>query len=497
METKKQVEEKISQQASSTGAAASSNESDLDIQKLYSEVNEEDKKNLAIWMNIEEKIKELEKLPRNKKGKAAKDISTEHMLDLINLAGGFFNKYEKLKPYFDKLIQEQLVNQANADIRSIQSSATQYFQTLYPSAKFTFKSKLSGVQMGQIVDIGYLNNGVEEKVSYYIKTHQGGSVSASGSSLKANNVDLKELFIYKVLENLGIGPKAHFFPNILSGQSGFCIATRGIPTPKKAAGKEKKTFFTYDNVVEKKGGDHFRKISRFEDLKEKEEIFPGFAKQDFILEMTKIDILAKTLLITDLNSGNFGFVFNEDKMKKCKIVDFRAPENQGSYLIEKTDLVADFLKGKNTEYGKIFSSMVLSGRAPEEKIASAVAAVMALNTNKSGDFNNAIDKALLYVIDCVQKNSSAFGNTIKAQMDDINRYSEGIKINLATLCEGLTEVNENITNSSAENTVSASSSSKPYLPAYGTTLKATANAITNAAEKNLPKVIETFLRMKR
>ena len=68
----------------------------------------------------------------------------------------------------------------------------------------TFSPKKSGIQTGFICDV---NNGTQT-VRYYIKTHQYRPTEDNVKSIKPP--DTKELFVYKLLHHIGIGPQAHF-----------------------------------------------------------------------------------------------------------------------------------------------------------------------------------------------------------------------------------------------------------------------------------------------
>ena len=70
---------------------------------------------------------------------------------------------------------------------------------------FIFIPKRNGDQLEEFIDL-ILKNG--KKIRYFIKTHRHGTTKTSSST---KDVDLKEVFIYKVLELLGIGEETHFF----------------------------------------------------------------------------------------------------------------------------------------------------------------------------------------------------------------------------------------------------------------------------------------------
>lgn len=56
---------------------------------------------------------------------------------------------------------------------------------------------------------------------FYIKNHLG-----IGKSDKHSFVDLRELYIYKVLEHIKVGPTVYFIPNEHYSKHGIYIATQ-------------------------------------------------------------------------------------------------------------------------------------------------------------------------------------------------------------------------------------------------------------------------------
>ena len=66
-------------------------------------------------------------------------------------------------------------------------------------ANIAFRYKGDGVQLGRIMKITYQDSEeVPHEINYYIKTHQHGSLADSRTG-SVVNIDLKELFVYKVL----------------------------------------------------------------------------------------------------------------------------------------------------------------------------------------------------------------------------------------------------------------------------------------------------------
>lgn len=56
---------------------------------------------------------------------------------------------------------------------------------------------------------------------YHVKIHSRVSSRRWGDA----DIDLREIFVYKLLEEIKIGPIAHFIPNIHNSKYGLYIAT--------------------------------------------------------------------------------------------------------------------------------------------------------------------------------------------------------------------------------------------------------------------------------
>ena len=83
----------------------------------------------------------------------------------------------------------------------------------------SFAPKKSGIQTGFTCDV---SNGTHS-VRYYIKTHQYGPTEDNVKSIQPP--DTKELFVYKFLHHIGIGPQAHFIISSHGTKKTVYIAT--------------------------------------------------------------------------------------------------------------------------------------------------------------------------------------------------------------------------------------------------------------------------------
>ncbi|MDR2397014.1 MAG: hypothetical protein LBD69_04135 [Puniceicoccales bacterium] len=187
----------------------------------------------------------------------------------------------------------------------LKQKAIEYFTNkLGDSLKsVSFMEKGSGDQAGNIVRITLRS---EEILDYYTKTHLGGLKSGGSNSVKP--VDVRELFVYKFLERSGLGPEVHFFWDDLEN---FYIAT-------KDAGDGGASFATYDQVRNRKelgGVANYRTWN----LTSEDEVNP------MIIEaLVMADIVGRIFGLSDLitNSGNIGFICNDNQITAYKIIDF-------------------------------------------------------------------------------------------------------------------------------------------------------------------------------
>lgn len=61
----------------------------------------------------------------------------------------------------------------------------------------------------------------EEVKRYHVKTHW----RVSSRTSEGAPIDLRELFVYKLLERMKFGPKVYFIPNVHKSRFGLYIAT--------------------------------------------------------------------------------------------------------------------------------------------------------------------------------------------------------------------------------------------------------------------------------
>ena len=195
----------------------------------------------------------------------------------------------------------------------------------------SFSPKENGAQFGTIAEL-------PGKKKFFIKAHQNYPYTGIGQTLTGNqlsgassdstsiradtirsvrSVDLKELFTYKVLEYTGFGPKTYFILNEnLVG--GLYIATEEVDD-----------FITFKSF-ERKNPAMFQKFkTEFTQLSstamQDNFVATGQNYESIILELTIFDLIARSMLLSDLNAENIGFVLNPTEGNSVKVVDFTSP----------------------------------------------------------------------------------------------------------------------------------------------------------------------------
>jgi len=155
---------------------------------------------------------------------------------------------------------------------------------------------------------------------------------------KYEPLDFKELFIYKVLEFLEIGPRVHFF-KVPVLKDGFFIMTEDLSTPN---GK-----FTEMGKINSRLENHL--ISELMKLQEGETDQSKYKTFQALRGLLELDTINRIFKLHDSNDGNFGFINTTpsesssplrislrmaqkwlSQEHEFKIVDFIAPENNKS-----------------------------------------------------------------------------------------------------------------------------------------------------------------------
>jgi hypothetical protein len=203
--------------------------------------------------------------------------------------------------------------------------AKNFFTNHFSGCSVRFALKVGGVQQGTQAHVTLSNEKVRK---YYIKSHSGGRLASNSSAPKC--VDPRELFIYKVLEYLGVGCEAFFFHRSFEE---IFIATLD------AGHAEGSRFSLFQHAIDSRAesGDssHGHTVwgplytllidnpNEFQAVESAIEC--DDAAKQFLLQMTSLDIISRIFRLHDLlnNVGNFGFCTSLTQQRCLKILDFR------------------------------------------------------------------------------------------------------------------------------------------------------------------------------
>lgn len=184
--------------------------------------------------------------------------------------------------------------------------------------------KITGQQIGTKVEVKRTIDDLNPMI-FHVKSHQEFCSKSDPfyiaiTSDGTGQVDFKELFMYKVLEYIGYGPKTHFIIDKDISQSrveeGILIATEELGYTEKIERKSK-VFETFGEIRRELSSTLIESIDEA-------------TKRDIIA----IDMLSRAFLLEDVmvNQGNFGRVtasmlFEPPRLSiKWKVVDFRPPK---------------------------------------------------------------------------------------------------------------------------------------------------------------------------
>jgi len=254
--------------------------------------------------------------------KALSELKTK-LIEYIDIPGvsEFYTQFA-LEEDFEKKKEKENMKQ----------TITDYFKELFNqnedaiSSPIEFKEKQNGVQKGFIVTI--------KGTTFYIKTHSGGPRSTT-SYISTKAVDIKEVFVYKLLELCNIGPKVHFCKRSVKD---FYIITEDLK-------ENDYSFETFSQVVE--DPIFIASTSSLTNKTDESKL------NDILLQMinsaTMCDLFTRIFHLTDTlgNPDNFGFVNDE-----CKLCDFTIID--GCHEESEQSLMSSFFKG-NSRYNYYIS----------------------------------------------------------------------------------------------------------------------------------------------
>ena len=325
------------------------------------------------FVEIANTIHKMRGFVRKEKVKAALNFSDDLLrTKYITDSQERFDLYETLLPkiacYLDR----------NAEI--IQDAVEKYFFARHCKAgldenlyQVSFLPKKSGIQIGFICDI---SDG-SHTTRYFIKTHQYGPTE---DNLKSSQPpDTKELFIYKFLYRLGIGPDVHLIVPSHGSKMTIYIATKDCHLTLLSQ-------LTKDTVNTK--------------------------------ALVQLDLISRILCLRDCatNSSNCGQLNG-----KPMIVDFRIEKQSGGYF--KSDILDKFYQGNGEfNYSGLMAEAV--GISQDQKL------LFLRNSLQEWNLVEMIDEIALEMHDMIQK------IVTKVQVyDDLPHYVHDVKETIKILLQ--------------------------------------------------------------
>lgn len=264
-------------------------------------------------------------------------------------------------------------------------------------SRLAFEPKERGVQIGTRAIVNFSDD--HPPMTFYVKVHQNYvAYSGRASGSQGKKIDFKELFVYKVLERIGLCSQVHFITNQKSEDrfadtNTLFIATRDAAYTKypkidsSAEGKTKffqpmRALYTKDDRLRPVGDQPFLGQFRLELA------HSGLGPLKQVA--TLFDFLARTFRLDDLNEDNFGRVSvtaKEQGYDRWVFFDFCVPKGmEGRYVIaDEVGVVEGFISGNGSlRHPASFLSDAVMMRTREEKIEIGNHVCALLEEGRSG-----------------------------------------------------------------------------------------------------------------
>ena len=323
-----------------------------------------------IFLGMEEQTRRMAGRARSRNAQLALQISDE----LIEAGIGITLTNPELSQFLSS--REYFACQLDGQREVIEHGCRAYFLNMHLNGggsleNFTciFSNKRSGDQSGVVALVGSLK--------YYVKTHQHGPTLSNPRSVA--RPDVKEVFIYTLLELMGVGPRVHFILPIHGLEVTLYIATE-------------ETLFVHLN-----------------DLTENTASITG---------LLELDLIARILCLSDCttNGSNCGQAAGNPV-----VVDFRIMERED---YGKSDIYNRFLRG-NQEYNytSLMLTAVSSSDAAKRSVAKGALQKWCLNSNIT-----LAEKRSLDVMSSLHSNRSE---------EDLTRYIRGLRKTLNHLTSSI------------------------------------------------------------
>lgn len=335
----------------------------------------------------------------------------------------------------------------------------------HPISDITFAAKAGGVQIGTRIIISFAD--AHPAMTFHVKAHQNyAAMTSFVQSSQRKGIDLKELFVYKVLEYIGICPKVHFITHKSGEDRAFdknalFIATQDAAYTKSprrdladVSGKEK-VFHPVEALYTMEKGKKIGDPTFFARFNaELDDVGMGQIK----FEATIFDIIARVFRLGDLNENNLALISvstAEKNYEKWKMFDFTVPENmEGRYIIADEESTTEgFIRGNGVlRHPAVFLQDALMVRERSEKIQIGNTVITLLEQGRPGishpekrsmGLTDAIDRAfndvMHYMTHPINDTTRAaiLGINLDKSLADLEDYRHSALQNFGNLRNGL------------------------------------------------------------
>ena len=388
--------------------------------------------------------------------------------------------------YDDKKINVTEIFKSNSSNTKKISKEYNFKFSSKKEGKINYSLKLSnkqkGVQFGALCTV---SDGNTYK-SFYVKTYYGypakgnlnseAAMNASLSLIKSSDltgdsypeayysqVDFKELFVYKVLEMIELGPKIHFMINPYL-KDGVLLATENLNDSENEFIEMNKTNNLYFFYVKIK-----LNAIRLGNYNNKE-----YQSYNALIDLLEIDTVNRIFTLNDFNTDNFGFLKKKEENvieenvivgeefaenwllnhHDFKIIDFISSIKKCDNYIDK-EIVDSFLVGnsitkylnesvmyfaiyRNIEQNEIKGNKrnEIKKKNKQEKLYFGKKVIEKLEIRFKNKLKNILQNSKIEIIDFIQKNKESIVLTeeyIKEGFKDIDNYINGIVTNYEIL----------------------------------------------------------------
>ena len=397
---------------------------------------------------------------------------------------------EKLDISLEKLGYDD--EKINITEEIFKSSSSSYSKKISKEYNFKFSSKKDG-KINYLLKINNKNKGGQFGAfctvsdgrtykSFYVKTYYGYPAKANLNSEAAINaslslktssdiigdsyseteysqVDFKELFVYKVLEMIELGPKIHFMINPYL-KDGVLLVTENLnDSENKFIEMAKTTELDFIDIQSK------LKAIRLGKYNEKE-----YQSYNALIDLLEIDTINRIFTLNDFNTDNFGYLIKKEENVNVdeeefaenwlsnhhdfKIIDFISSIRKSDNYIEQ-DMINSFLEGNSTtkysegsimyiaidrtiDQSEIEDNKIveLKEKNKQEKLYFGKKVIEKLEMRFKNNLKNILQKSKKEVKDFIQKNKESIvliEEYIEEGLKDIDNYINGIVTNYETL----------------------------------------------------------------